>query len=39
MEARQHVEFAEGSDPTVLVGSGSAVAALQGREAAASRRA
>jgi hypothetical protein len=39
MEARQHVEFAEDSDPAVLVSSGSAVAARQGREAAASRRA
>jgi hypothetical protein len=30
------VEFAIGCGPTVLVGSGSAVAARQGREAAAS---
>jgi hypothetical protein len=39
MEARWHVEFAEGSGLAVLVGSGWAVAMQQGMEAAASHRA
>ena len=35
MKARRHVEFVGGSGPAMLVGSGSAVAVRQGKEAAA----
>jgi hypothetical protein len=38
IDTRQHVEFVGGSGSAMLVGSGSAVATRQGREASASRR-